>query len=71
MELKGRVNYGAMLKIINEAKRVSRKDLADKNLGVPYHDRLNKEIEAKAYTPFFSTDCGNGYMRFEYFKNNM
>ncbi len=60
-----------MFKAVNQAKKISRKDLADKNLGMPYHDRLSKEKESKAYTPFFSTDCGNGYTRFEYFKENM
>lgn len=60
-----------MFKVINQAKRMSRKDLADKNLGMSYHDRLSKEKELKEYTPFFSTDCGDGYTRFEYFKENM
>lgn len=45
MELKDRVNYSAMFKVVNQSKRISRKDLADKNLGMPYHDRLSKEQE--------------------------
>ena len=60
-----------MLEVINQAKRISRKDLADKNLGMPYHNRLSEEKELKEYTPFFPTDCGNGYTRFEFFKENI
>lgn len=60
-----------MFKVVNATKRISRKDLADKNLGMPYHDRLSKENESNKYIPFFSTDCGNGYTRFEYFQENM
>lgn len=60
-----------MFKVVNQSKKVSRKNLADKNLNIPYHDRLNKSEDVNAYTPFFQADCGNGYSRFEYYKDNI
>lgn len=59
-----------MFKVVNQAKKVSRKNLADKSLGIPYHDRLGKSQNSETYAPFFPVDCGNGYSRFEYVKTH-
>lgn len=81
MELKDRISiineenmngltalYGNMT--INDLERIVNKHFAVA-IDEIKEDINDKENETNTYTPFFPTDCGNGYTRFEYFKENV
>lgn len=55
-----------MLKVFVKTSSVTRKNLADKNLGMSYHERLSKINNDNTNAEmFFQVDCGNGYSRFQ------
>jgi hypothetical protein len=58
-----------MLKVIVKPIEISRKKLADKNLGISYHDRLAKSNITGSGSMFFQVDCENGYSRFQLYES--
>lgn len=57
-----------MLKAANKKNTITRKKLADKNLGMSYHKRLALSKPNDSKDMFFKVDCGNGYSRFQPFE---
>lgn len=54
-----------MLKVVVKTSSLTRKKLADNNLGMSYHERLAKSKVIDSDDMFFQADCGNGYSRFQ------
>lgn len=52
-----------MKKIICKHKSVTRKDLADPNKHMSYHERLSKAGSIDLIDNHIIEDCGNGYIR--------